>query len=149
MFTVGNYQIDPDLYYDPKNHFWLRVEGDRARIGMDPLVQESLGAPVVVQFEGMGKAVTRGESFGTMEAEKYVGPLRSPVSGVITKINEEVVRNPRFAVTDPYGQGWLIELQLTGFAQEKGGLLTGRESLKKWFEEEIRKYREEGWLAEP
>ena len=148
MFVIRNYRVDPDLYYDPKGHFWLKVEGTRARVGMDPLVQDSMGAFVVVQLDYKGKRLSNGDSFGTVEAEKYVGPLRSPVSGSIMSTNDRVVQNPRLANTDPYGEGWLIEIELNNFDEEKNRLLTGEEEVRKWFEEEIRRYEGEGWLAE-
>ncbi len=148
MFTVHNYNIYPDLFYDPKEHFWLKAEGKRARIGMDPLVQDSMGAFVVVQLDPVGKLMSKGDSFGTVEAEKYVGPFRSPVSGIIVAVNEQVVQNPRLTNAEPYGNGWLIEMELTDFEKEKDGLLTGEEPVRKWFEHEIQRYQEKEWLAE-
>ena len=148
MLVIQKYKVDPDLYYDPKEHLWVKVDGMRARIGMDPLIQESMGAFVVVQIDQKGKSLSREESFGTVEAEKYVGPLRSPVSGVLVDINQRVVENPRLVNDDPYGDGWFVEVQLNNFEEEKKGLLTGEESVKTWFQLEISKYGEEGWLAE-
>ncbi|MCI0443732.1 hypothetical protein L0244_24315, partial [bacterium] len=148
MFSVQNYQINPELFYESKDHFWIKVDGTRARIGMDPLVQESMGAFVVVQLDKQGKSLSKGESFGTVEAEKYVGPLRSPVSGKVMAINDAVVQNPRLANTDPYNEGWFIEIELANFEQERNGLVTGEEALRKWLETELKKYQEEGWLAE-
>lgn len=148
MTSIQNYQINPDLYYEPKDHFWIKVDGNRARIGMDPLVQESMGALVVVQLNKQRMSLSKGESFGTVEAEKYVGPLRSPVSGKVVAINDAVVQNPRLANTSPYSEGWFVEIELSNFEKEKKELLTGEEALRKWFEAELEKYQEEGWLAE-
>ncbi len=147
MFKIREYEIYPDLYYDPREHLWLRVEGDRARIGIDPLEQETKGAFVVIQLESAGKPLKRGESFGSVEAEKHVGALNAPVSGVIEAVNPAVLENPRLANTDPYGEGWLIEVRLTNFEQEKPLLLTGESALRQWYEAEIRKYEDWGWLA--
>lgn len=149
MITVGKYEIDVERFHEPKEHFWLIVENGLARIGMDPLVREAMGALVVVQLEPVGMTLGKGDSFGTIEAEKYVGPLRSPISGVIRTINQQVIQNPLLASTDPYGQGWFIEMEPGNFEAEKGGLLIGEEVLRTWFEEEIRRHQEEGWLAEP
>ena len=148
MITVKNYQLDPELYYDPQHHLWIKVEGNRARIGIDPLEQETKGAFVVVQFESEGKVLARGESFGSLEAEKHVGTLVMPVSGSITTINPAVVENPRLANTDPYGNGWFIEVELTDFDKEKQHLITGELALRQWYEAEIKKYEDWGWLAE-
>ncbi|MEE9168967.1 MAG: glycine cleavage system protein H [bacterium] len=148
MFTIQNYEIHEDLFYCPEDHFWLRVEHNRAQIGMDPLVQESMGAFVVVQLDEKGKIFKKGDSFGTVEAEKYVGPLRSPISGVLKNINIEVIENPRLPNREPYRKGWLIEVELTNFEKERASLLTGEGPLREWFEAEIKKYKDEGWLAE-
>ncbi|MFQ5707751.1 MAG: glycine cleavage system protein H [bacterium] len=148
MFKIRGYEIYPHLFYDPEGHFWLKVENNRAKIGMDPVVQESMGAFVVVQIDELGKTLSKGKSFGTVEAEKYVGPLRAPVSGVVKKRNEQVTESPRLANTDPYGEGWLIELELTNFAEESSDLVTGERPLRDWFEKEIKKYEDSGWLAQ-
>lgn len=148
MFTIQNYEIHPDLFYDPEEHFWLKIAGNRARVGYDPLVQESMGAFVVVQPEDVGTLLNKGESVGTIEAEKYVGPLCTSVSGKIVAVNEQVVENPRLANTDPYGKGWFIEIAMSDFVKERESLLTGKESLQDWFENEIKKYQDKGWLAE-
>ena len=63
MFTIQNYEIHEDLFYCPEDHFWLRVEHNRAQIGMDPLVQESMGAFVVVQLDEQGKIFKKGDYY--------------------------------------------------------------------------------------
>ncbi|RMF70549.1 MAG: glycine cleavage system protein H [Calditrichaeota bacterium] len=148
MFTIKEYEIRPELYYDPEEHFWLALQGSRARVGMDPLVQDSMGAFVVVQLDEAGKTVAKGEAFGTVEAEKYVGPLRAPVSGTIVAVNEALVENPRLANTDPYGAGWFVEMEISDAAKQTRALLTGETALRPWFEQEVKKYEDEGWLAE-
>lgn len=148
MFTVRGYQLNPDLYYDPHYNMWIEVSGGRARIGMDPLEQETKGAFVVVQMEAPGTELKRGDGFGSVEAEKHVGTLLTPLSGKIVSINQAVVENPRLVNTDPYGEGWFLELDLHQFEEEKQYLLTGEEALRQWYEEKIRKYEEWGWLAE-
>ena len=148
MFTIQKYEIHEGLFYHPDDHVWLKVEEAKGLIGLDPLVQESMGAFVVVQLDEEGKILEKGDSFGTVEAEKYVGPLRSPISGIIKNINSEVMENPRLANIDPYGKGWLIELELTNFREERAGLLTGEGPIREWFEAEVKKYEDEGWLAE-
>jgi len=148
MFKVKNYEIHPELYYDQKEHLWIKVDGNRARIGIDPLEQETKGAFVVIQLDSTGSVVQKGESFGSLEAEKHVGTLRSPVSGKVATTNPAVLENPRLANTDPYHDGWFIELELSNFDEEKKSLLTGKDALKQWYETEIKKYEEWGWLAE-
>ncbi len=148
MFKVRNYAIHPDLWYDPRGHFWLQIEGNRARLGLDPLEQETRGAVVVVQLEAAGTALSQGDSFGSIEAEKHVGMLRSPLSGKIVAVNPAVQKNPRLVNSDCYGEGWLVEMELSHFEKEQEKLLTGEAALRGWFEAEIKKYEELGWLAE-
>ncbi len=148
MFKVKNYEIHPELYYDQKEHLWIKVDGNRARVGIDPLEQETKGAFVVIQLDSIGSVVQKGESFGSLEAEKHVGTLRSPVSGKIAATNSAVLENPRLANADPYNTGWFVEIELSNFDEDKKSLLTGEDALKQWYETEIKKYEEWGWLAE-
>ena len=110
---------------------------------------ESQGPLVVVQLEAAEHALQKGDHFGGVEAEKHVGVLRAPVSGRIMRLNEHVMANPRLINLDPYGAGWLIEVELTNFAVEKQALITGEAALTEWYETEIKRYEEAGWLAQP
>ncbi len=144
-----NKKIKTDLLYDPNEYFWIKAEGNKARIGMSPLVEETSGSFVAIQFSKIGGIFKKGESFGSAEAEKHVGHMKMPVSGKLQAINEKVVENPRLINTDPYNEGWLIEVELTKFADEFDGLIAGEENIKSWFAEELKKFDEKGWLAQP
>ncbi|RMG68524.1 MAG: glycine cleavage system protein H [Calditrichaeota bacterium] len=148
MFKIRHYELHPELFYDPDTHLWLRVEGNRARVGLDPLEQETRGAFVVIQLAKPGQKLSRGEAMGTVEAEKYVGSLQAPVSGRVAAVNPAVLTNPRLVNSDPYGEGWLLELEMSNFQSERAHLLTGEETLRDWYQAEIRKYEDWGWLAE-
>jgi len=148
MIQIGKYLVKTDVYYDPETHFWVDPSKGTAIIGMSPLVQETSGSFVAVQINKSGSELVQGEAFGTIEAEKHVGPLKAPLSGTIVTINENVVENPRLINDDPYGEGWLMEVSL---ADEKSlsNLIHGEENIKNWFEEELKKYDEKGWIAQP
>ena len=137
-----------DLRYDPATLYWLDVRGNTARVGISPLVQESTGSFVAVQFSVPGAALTRGESFGSTEAEKHVGQLKAPVSGRLLRVNEAVTENPRLLNTDPYGEGWLAEFEMTNAGAELPLLVQGEAAVRTFFETEIKKYQDKGWLAE-
>lgn len=139
--------IRTNLYYDPKDLYWLDIIGDIARVGMSPLVPESTGAFVAVQFNAAGN-IARGASFGSTEAEKHVGQLKSPVSGTVLRFNENVRENPRLLNTDPYGEGWLMEIQLSNSAEEIPQLIHGESQVQAFFDDEVKKYEAKGWLAE-
>ncbi len=141
--------IKTDLLYDPDNYFWIKPEGNKARIGMSPLVEETSGSFVAIRFENVGQSLAKNDSFGSAEAEKHVGHMIMPVSGKILSINDKVIENPRLINTDPYGEGWLLEVELTNFEAEYDSLIAGADNIKNWFEAELKKFDEKGWLAQP
>jgi glycine cleavage system H protein len=148
MKKIKNFDVRTDLWYATEEGFWLDIDGRTARIGMSPLVQESTGSFVAVRFENLGTPLSKGASFGSLEAEKHVGHLKMPVSGVLIAVNDKVVENPRLLNTDPYGKGWLAEVELTGWPAEQPHLLSGEKEVEDWFAAEIEKYEDKGWLAE-
>lgn len=148
MKQIDKYQVRTDLYYDPVNHFWVDITGNTAVIGMSPLVQETSGSFVAIQIADPGIRFGKNESFGSAEAEKHVGPLKAPVSGKVLTINEHVLNTPRLINEDPYGQGWLMEIELTNKA-ELDDLISGDENITVWFEAELKKFDEKGWTAQP
>lgn len=149
MKKIKNFQIKTELWYDTEKGLWLDIHKNMARIGMSPLVQETSGSFVAIRLSTNGETLTRGSSFGSVEAEKHVGHLNAPVSGTVVAVNPEVSENPRLINDDPYGKGWLIEIEMTNFLNEHENLLSGQTNVGRWFEEEITKYEEKGWLATP
>ncbi len=137
-----------DLWYDPVEGLWLDIDGNRARLGFSPLVQEGTGAFVSLVLAEPGSELQRGDTFGSVEAEKHVGHLKVPVSGRVTAVNQAVLENPRLANTDPYG-AWLLELELSRLDEEADHLLFGEQTVREWYESELKKYKDKGWLAEP
>ncbi|MDH5366218.1 MAG: glycine cleavage system protein H [Cyclobacteriaceae bacterium] len=148
MEKIDKYEINQNYYYDADSHFWVDLNGSEARIGMSPLVQETSGSFVAVVFDGLDTEVKRGQSFGNIEAEKHVGPLNAPVSGVVTEINEKVQENPRLINTDPYGEGWLVKLKLTNKDEEIPKLIFGDDDIVSWFKSELKKFEDKGWIAQ-
>lgn len=147
MTKINKYEVDTALHYDPSEHFWIKLSGDHVRIGMSPLIQESSGAFVAIQINALDKEIKKGEAFGTIEAEKHVGPLKAPLSGKIIKVNEEVLENPRLINYDPYGDGWLMEMELSNADLELAGLVSGEDNVVNWFESELKKFDDKGWIA--
>lgn len=145
---MEKYVINYDYYYDPDTHFWIKIEGTEAKVGMSPLVQETSGSFVAILFESIGHSVNKGNSFGTVEAEKFVGPLSAPISGIITEVNNQVMENPRLINQDPYGEGWLVKMNLTNAENEVTGLIQGHDKIAKWFESELEKFKDKGWIAQ-
>ena len=148
MITIDKYSVDTGLYYDPKEHFWIKISDDHARIGMSPLIQETSGAFVAIRMNSQEMNLNKGESFGTIEAEKHVGPLKIPLTGKITNINDDVIENPRLINYDPYGDGWLIEIELKNAANEVSELIYGEQKIIEWFKSELKKFDDKGWIAQ-
>ena len=115
---------------------------------MSPLIQETSGAFVAIRMNSQEMNLNKGESFGTIEAEKHVGPLKIPLTGTITNINDDVIENPRLINYDPYGDGWLIEMNLTNATTEVPELINGEQKIIEWFKSELKKFDDKGWIAQ-
>jgi glycine cleavage system H protein len=105
-----------ELKYTPE-HEWARVEGNRATVGITHYAQDALGDIVYVDVPPAGTAVTSGEPFGEVESTKSVSDLYSPVTGTIAEVNQELDKSPEIINSDPYGQGWLVVIEMTDAGQ--------------------------------
>lgn len=94
-----------------KEHEWARAQGNKVTVGVTFHAQESLGDVVYVELPKVGAAVTQGQSFGVIESTKAVSELYAPVSGKVTKVNDELTNAPQTVNQDPYGAGWIIEVE--------------------------------------
>jgi glycine cleavage system H protein len=95
-----------------KDHEWISLEGDIATIGITEFAQRELGDIVYVEVETIGKALTAGAVFGTVEAVKTVSDLFLPVSGSIQELNPELANQPELVNSDPYGEGWMVKMKV-------------------------------------
>ena len=113
-------EIPADLRYTPE-HEWVRRTGDgTVRVGITDFAQSSLGDVVYVQLPDVGSEVSAGESFGEVESTKSVSDLYAPVTAKVIAVNSDLESNPQLVNSDPYGQGWLLELQADGDTLEQG-----------------------------
>ena len=95
-----------------KSHEWVRVEGNRGVVGITDYAANELGDVTYVELPEAGVSTMRGDSFGVIESIKAVEDLLSPVSGQIVETNNSLVSTPETINRDPYGEGWLIALEL-------------------------------------
>ena len=118
-------EIPPDLSYTAEHEWVQRVGDDTVRVGITDFAQSSLGDVVFVQLPDVGTDVSAGESFGEVESTKSVSDLYSPVTAKVVAVNGEMEGSPQLVNSDPYGEGWLVELQADAdaLAREVGGLL--------------------------
>ena len=103
----------PDELYYTENHEWMRVENGTATVGVTDFAQSELGDVVFVEIEPEGTELSAGDVFGTVEAVKTVSELYMPASGTITAFNDELEGAPELVNEDPYGDGWMIKVDLT------------------------------------
>ena len=148
MKQIDKYLVRTDIAYDPETLFWVDTSGSTAVIGMSPLVQETSGNFVAIQLKEVGEQFSKGEAIGTVEAEKHVGPIKAPVSGKVLAVNNQVIEQPGKLNTDPYGEGWIMEIELSG-PTEVHDLVTGENNVIEWFEKELAKFTDKGWIAQP
>ena len=95
-----------------KDHEWISLEGDIATIGITDFAQRELGDIVYVEVETIGKPLTAGAVFGTVEAVKTVSDLFLPVAGSITELNPALASAPELVNNDPYGEGWMVKMKV-------------------------------------
>lgn len=109
--------IPPDLHYTAE-HEWVRRSGDdTVRVGITDFAQSALGDVVFVQLPDVGAEVTAGESFGEVESTKSVSDLYAPLSGKVTAVNGDLDGSPQLVNSDPYGAGWLLDIQVSDGAE--------------------------------
>jgi glycine cleavage system H protein len=100
-----------------ENHEWVRVEGNRAVIGMTDFAQEELGQIVFVELPEVGDELKAGEPFGSMESVKTVSEMYAPVSGKVVDINRKLLADPSAINLAPYNGGWMIVLEVADPAE--------------------------------
>jgi glycine cleavage system H protein len=122
-----------DLKYT-KEHEWVKEENGTVVVGITDFAQDSLGDVVYVELPQEGGTVTRDEPFGVVESVKAVSDLYSPVSGKVVEVNDAIVDSPEAINEDPYGDAWMIKVEL-GNPPETTELLTA-EDYQKFIEEE-------------
>jgi len=104
--------IPEDLQYS-SDHEWIAVDGGRARVGITHYAQDALGDVVYVQVPTVGTAVTAGQTMSEVESTKSVSDIYAPVSGTIVAVNEALADSPEVLNADPYGAGWICEIELS------------------------------------
>jgi glycine cleavage system H protein len=114
--------VPEELEYT-KTHEWVRREGEEAIVGITDHAQEELGDVVFVELPEQGASFSAGDSFGVIESVKAVSDLYAPVGGEVVEVNESLNDTPEKVNEDPYGDGWMIRLRISG----EGELLSADE----------------------
>jgi glycine cleavage system H protein len=103
--------IPKELRYS-RDHEWAKVEGGNAKVGITRFAVEQLGDITLVELPEVGNVVNAGDAIGVIESVKAVSDLYAPVSGTVKNINEELEESPEKVNEDPYGDGWMLEIEL-------------------------------------
>ena len=109
-----------------KDHEGVKIDGNTATIGVTDFAQGELGDIVYIEIETQGETLAQEEVFGSIEAVKTVSDLFMPLSGEIIEFNEDLEGNPEVVNTDPYGDGWMIKVNISD-ASELDSLLSASE----------------------
>ena len=105
-------KIPRDLVYT-KDHEWIRINDNILTIGITDFAQGELGDIIFVEFPGIGDEFQKDDPFGTIEAVKTVADIFSPLQGKIIEINHDIENSPEIINSDPYGDGWLVKIEIT------------------------------------
>lgn len=133
MAKANNCNVPEEFMYWIKEHVWVRLEDDgTVTIGMTDAAQHLAGPIVTATPKKAGRKIRRGRSTGTVESSKWVGPIKSPVTGIIGAANDALASDPKLLNSDPYGVGWFVRIEPVNWEAEKAELVTGAEAVAQY-----------------
>jgi glycine cleavage system H protein len=132
---LDRFEFPEGLYYSA-DHLWAKKEDGTVRVGATDMAQQSAGPLLFVRVMPKGRQVESGKPLGSMETSKWVGPLKSPLSGTIIEVNEALKTQPKLLNQDPYGKGWLAVLQPSKLEDELKNLMTDPAHIQKFVQSE-------------
>lgn len=134
---VDGYSFPDDLLYD-RSHNWARIDGNTATIGLTDFGQDLAGEIVYAEVPLVGRSITYGEPFMSIESGKWVGRINAIVSGRIIEANQEIERDSLIINDDPYGEGWIARVEIS---DETQGLMKASDAdFNKFIAAERKKY---------
>jgi glycine cleavage system H protein len=122
MVKVDGYEVPEGLYYT-KDFEWVKIEGDKVRIGVTDYAQKQLREIVYAEIPSQGTTTKQNEPYGTVESVKAVSDLVAPISGTVLEVNAEVQSKPELLNEDPYGKGWLAVVKPSNLQSELVNLM--------------------------
>jgi glycine cleavage system H protein len=117
VVKVDGYEVPEGLHYT-KDWEWVKVEGDKVRLGITDYAQKQLREVVYAELPDSGTTLEQGEPYGTVESVKAVSDLIAPLSGTVEEVNEEVQSSPEILNEDPYEKGWLLVIKPSNLETE-------------------------------
>ncbi len=142
MVKIEGNEFPENLLYH-REHMWVKLEGDKVRVGYNDWAQSAAGKLVNLNTRKVGKTVEAGKTLGTIESGKWVGPLKAPITGEIVELNDQVLKAPSLINEDPYGKGWVAVITPKNLGAEEKDLIKGSDkaTLEKWLKEEKAKHK--------
>ncbi len=140
MREIEGYLMPEDLYYH-KEHMWVRVEDGKAIVGLTDFNQKAAGELSFIELPMEGDEVSKDEVVGSFETGKWLGKIYAPVSGTVTKVNEELEDDPSIVNKDPYGEGWLFEIEMSNPDELKDLMKGDSDEVVEWLKKEIEKIK--------
>jgi glycine cleavage system H protein len=110
---MADLKTPENLHYQDSDE-WLLVDGDTGTVGITDYAQDQLNDIVFVELPEVGESFSKGDAFGTVESVKAAADLKMPVDGEIVGVNEALEESPEIINGDPYGEGWIIKIKVTG-----------------------------------
>ncbi|MGD0152284.1 MAG: glycine cleavage system protein H [Thermacetogeniaceae bacterium] len=138
MAKIDKYEMPDDLYYTT-DYAWVRVEGNRIRIGITDFMQQLAGEITFIRVPRAGKEMEAGKTLVSLQSGKWAGKVQIPMSGLVVEANKDLAANPKPLNADPYGQGWIAVIEPDDLAGGLTQLLHGA-GLESWLREEIAKH---------
>jgi glycine cleavage system H protein len=120
---TDQYTVPSDLLYT-KEHEWTRLQGPSALIGITEYAAKTLNDVVYLTLPSPGEKLKQLSSFGTIESIKAVSELYAPLSGTVRKVNSELATRPELVNQSPYGDGWIVEIDVSDLPAERSALLS-------------------------
>jgi len=123
MVKTDGHEVPEGLYYT-KDFEWLKIEGDKVRVGITDYAQKQLREIVYAELPSQGTETKQNEPYGTVESVKAVSDLVAPFSGTILEVNTEVQSKPELLNEDPFGKAWLIVIKPSNLQAELANLMS-------------------------
>lgn len=140
MATIENFEFPDDLYYTDE-HVWAKVDGNTVTIGLSQFGQDVAGDILYVEAPAEGREIKQKEAFMSMESGKWVGRVKSPISGKILESNTELEWESDLVNSDPYGAGWLTKLEASDLKELDSLFRPDSSEFEAFIAEEKKKYK--------
>ncbi|MFX1416552.1 MAG: glycine cleavage system protein H [Promethearchaeota archaeon] len=128
---IEGFFFPTELYYHP-DHTWAKLEGNRVRVGITPYAVRLAGEISALTLRPPGKEIMIGGSIATLESNKWVGPLKCPVSGIVVESNFELEKDFGKILEDSYGEGWISILEPIDLEEDLSQLIYGEDAIRDW-----------------